>query len=210
MMNDQTTALLTNRLQAPMIIRDLLESQEPLSGDMGYSLHELFSDMRPDSALLAIALSAKILVSALKKLSAGDAVLHGLSSRIIEDYAPRWLTTYDNDAAAQGFLMDVFGRVEADLISVHELLKTASAVQKDDKISGLLRVLEIQAKAQADISAEFLNLMECEFMQGEVLFRTSPVVFKEMDEEPYSDFDMDVSRYDTPKGSNVLSFPAGY
>lgn len=208
-MNDQTTALLTNRLQVPLIIRDLLESKEPISDDMGYSLHVVLSDMRPDSALLAIALSAKVLVSGIKKPSAGDAVLHGLSARIIEDYAPRWLATYGNAAAAQGFLMDVFGRVEADLISLYELLKIASALQKDERVAALLHVLGMQAEAQADIAAEFINLMECEFMQGEPLFHGSSVVFKEM-EEPYSDFDMDVSRFDTPKNSNVVNFPAGY
>lgn len=212
-MNKQTLALLTTRLQLPLAMREVLEQDVPLSGDMAYTFHTMLSDMRPDTALLAVAAAGRIIVSAMENPTPGDAVLHGLCSRVIEDYAPRWLATYGNDEAVQGFLLEIFGRVEADLLILHDLLKTAAALQKDEKISKLLNVLEVQSQAQADVVAEFLNLMECEFMQGETVFPAqSKLVFREMDEEPYSDFDMDACRYDTPPGlkaqaSNVVNFP---
>lgn len=214
-MNDQTLALLMNRLQVPLIVRDVLAQEGPLPGDMAYTLHAILSDMRPDTALLAIAAAVQTCVSAMARPSAGDAVLHGLSSRIIEDYAPRWLATHGNEAAVQDFLVEMFGRLEADFLSLHELLNRAAPLQKDEKISAILQIVEIQAKAQADIVAEFLNLMECEFMQGETLFPVQTHAFRQMDEaESYSDLEMDACRYDTPAGlkipaSNVLSFPAG-
>lgn len=212
-MNDQTLALLINRLQVPVVMRDLVAQEGPLSGDMAYTLHEMLSDMRPDTALLAAASGAQMLVGAIRKPSPGDAVLHGLCSRIIEDYAPRWLMTYGNEAAAQGFLLEIFGRVESDLLALHDLLKTAAALQKDEKISALLHVLEIQSRAQADVVAEFLNLMECEFMQGETIFPTPGTMYVAAEEETYSDLEMDACRYDTPAGikvaasSNIVNFP---
>ncbi|MCD8562724.1 MAG: hypothetical protein LRY54_01375 [Alphaproteobacteria bacterium] len=215
-MNDQTLALLINRLQVPVIMSDLLKQEGAMEGDMAYTLHEMLSDMRPDTALLAIAASAQMLVAAIKKPSPGDAVLHGLCSRIIEDYAPRWLATYGNDAAAQGFLLEIFGRVESDLISLNDLLKTAAALQKDEKIAAFFHVLEIQSKAQADIVAEFLNLMECEFMQGETLFPVHQgTMFQGAEEDIYSDLEMDACRYDAPAklkvpASNVVNFPVYY
>lgn len=214
-MNDQTLALLINRLQLPVIMRDLLVHEGGLVGDMSYTLHEMLSDMRPDTALLAAAASAQMLVGALEKPSPGDAVLHGLCARIIEDYAPRWLATYGNEAAAQGFLLEIFGRVESDLLSLKDLLKTAAALQKDEKIAALFAVLEIQTRAQADIVAEFLNLMECEFMQGETLFPAHSHAFHEMDEEPYSDLEMDICRYETSvrlkvPAPNIINFPVYY
>lgn len=211
-MNQQTLALLTTRLQLPLAMREVMEQEMPMADDMGYTFHAMLSDMRPDTALLAIAVSARMAVSGMSNPSPGDAVLHGLCSRVIEDYAPRWLATYGNDEAAHGFILEIFSRVEADLLILHDLLKTASEIQKDEKISAMLRILEVQSRAQADVVAEFLNLMECEFMQGEAMFPAQkPLVFREM-EEDYSDFEMDACRYDTPAGlkaqaSNVVNFP---
>lgn len=211
-MNEQTLALLTNRLELPLALREVIEQNTPFSGDMIYTFHSMLSDMRPDTGLLAIAVSARMIVSSMKKPTPGDAVLHGLCSRVMEDYAPRWLATYGQEDAVHGSLLEIFSRVEADLLILHDLLKTASALQKDEKLSQALHILEIQSKAQADVVAEFLNLMECEFMQGENMFPPQKkLVFREMDEE-YSEFEMDACRYDTPAGlkaqpSNVVNFP---
>ncbi|MCD8498434.1 MAG: hypothetical protein LRZ85_10450 [Alphaproteobacteria bacterium] len=220
-MNDQSLALLINRLELPLVVRDLMEQEGVLASDMGYTLHVVLSDMRPDTALLAIAATAQMLVGGMKNPSPGDAVLHGLCARVIEDYAPRWMATYGNEDAVQDFLLEIFGRVESDLLSLHDLLKTASALQKDEKIAKILNVLEIQSRAQADVVSEFLNLMECEFMQGETLFPAEgKLVFSDMDDEEYSDFEMDVCRYGTPgrlKASassastrNIINFPVYY
>jgi hypothetical protein len=207
-MKDQSLALLINRLQVPLIARGVLEQDGPMAGDMGYTLHAMLSDMRPDTALLAIAATAQTCVAAMKRPTPGDAVLHGLSSRIIEDYTPRWLASFGDEAAAQGALLENLGRIESDLLSLHDLLKTAAALQKDENIAALLHILDIQSGAQADIVAEFLNLMECEFMQGETLFPVQAHAFRQMEEDSYSDLEMDACRYDTP--SNVVSFPAGF
>lgn len=206
-MNNRETALLINHLQVPLILRDLLENPARLPDDMVYSLHCVLSDMRPDAALLASAFSVQILVKAMDIPSTGDAVLYGLCARIIEDYAPRWMVAMNDKEAAQGFLMDVFPKIESDLRTLAGMLDTAAAVQKDAKISKLLGVLSVQSKAQADIAEEFMNLMECEFMQGESLFPATPMVFKGLEEGDYSDFDMDACRYDTPRGK-IVAFPA--
>ena len=58
MLSDQNLAVLSNDLQVPRIIGDVLCGVETLGDDGRFALHGLLSDMEPDAALLAIALGA--------------------------------------------------------------------------------------------------------------------------------------------------------
>lgn len=204
-MNNRETAFIINHLHVPMAVRDVLESPDELQDISRYALHSALGDLRPDAALLAAAFSVQTLVSAIRNPSPGDVLLNELCTRLIASYAPHFEVDHE---AAQGFLMEALPRIEADLRGLHALLETASAVQKDHKISTLLKIVAIQTRAQADVCEEVMSLMECEFMQGQSLAPAAPIVFKALEDEDYSEFDMDACRFDAPRTRNVVSFPA--
>lgn len=207
-MSNRDTAFLINHLHVPMAVRDMLENPDELQDVSRYALHSALGDLRPDAALLAASFSIQTLISAIDKPSAGDAVLNELCARLIADYAPHFEVDHE---AAQGFLMEALPRIESDLRGLHAMLETASAIQKDHKISTLLKIVAIQTRAQADVCEEVMGLMECEFMQGQNLAPAAPIVFSALEEDDYSGFDMDACRFDAPRRSQrgVLSFPTG-
>ncbi|MEZ5918405.1 MAG: hypothetical protein R3D66_00255 [Alphaproteobacteria bacterium] len=83
MLSDQNLAVLSNDLQVPRIIGDILSGVETLGDDGRFALHGLLSDMEPDAALLAIALGAEKLVLVCGEGFPGAGVLKIESGRII-------------------------------------------------------------------------------------------------------------------------------
>ena len=88
-MNNQTLAALTNKLQAPMIVSDILTGKDDAE-ETHYALSALISDMQPDAAILAIALSMRKIVQPYLQASPSLQMTELECTKIIEDYAPAW------------------------------------------------------------------------------------------------------------------------
>ena len=48
-------ALLKNKLQMPLIVRDMLVTNQSPADDANYALHEMMSDFQPDESILCSA-----------------------------------------------------------------------------------------------------------------------------------------------------------
>jgi hypothetical protein len=162
MITDKDLARLTNRLQVPLVVQDILDGKESLTGDIQYALHEILSNYQPDSALLCIALSAKRIAQRFMHLAPSMAVLRMDCERIIEDYARLWLDHARKRPVDDNLLMDTLSDIPEDLESLAELLDCAAMYleRKNAEAAGLCEILAIQARSQALIADSFIDLME--------------------------------------------------
>lgn len=158
MLSKKETALLMNKLQVPGIIADILNGRETLTDDVHYALHGIISDMQPDSALLAIALSAETLARIYANASPGMKVLGLECERIVADYGSLWLRNAQEEIIDEDAILDALMHTPEDLESLAELLELCGSFlkAKDKSASALCDLLYIQAKAHAMIADEFI------------------------------------------------------
>lgn len=164
MLNKKDSALLTSKLYVPMVVRDILDADGPLADDEQYALHEVISDLQPDSALLCIALAAKQIAAAAAYPSATLKVLEIECERIIDDYAPLWLEHARDQHTDSALVFDTLANIPEDLESLSELLEVNSAffAGHDPKAAELCDILYIQAGAHALIAEEFIGVIDNE------------------------------------------------
>jgi hypothetical protein len=191
MLTDKDLARLNNTLQIPLIVQDILDGKEALTGDVQYGLHEVLSNYQPDSALLCIALSARRIASRYMHLFTNMAVLRMECDRIIEDYAKLWMDHARKRPIDSNMLMDTLSDIPEDLESLAELLNVNMTLllNKHPDAAGLCETLIIQARAQALIADTFIDVIERE-APVEPLQNNTPPAAKG-------------SRY----GDNVIPFP---
>lgn len=201
-MNTKDQALLVSRLYLPLVVREILETPA-VPVDMDYTLHQVLSDYRPDSALLAMALSVKMIAEDQFIQTSQLRVLIGACDKMVQDYAPQWLRTFDDKAASEAFILDHMEVLAEDLQSLSDLLKAVVCEVKDEKAQNLFKIFQIQAEAQGVVADEFLNVMECEFMQGEV--PATPLSYYDLEEDSYSELDLDIVRYGA--SPEIVKFP---
>ena len=164
MVNDRDLVKLSNTLEIPMVIQDILDGKEALTGDVQYGLHEVLSNYQPDSALLCIALSARIIAQRYMHRFTNMAVLRMECDRIIEDYAQLWMDHARKRPIDGNMLMDTLSDIPEDLESLTELLHVNMMLLLGKKntsdAAGLCEVLIIQARAQVLIADSFIEAME--------------------------------------------------
>lgn len=188
-LNEQQLALLHTYLMVPIAVGDYLYNDTAVCEEAQYGLHEALSGIDPDSALLAIAISAKHIALRYANHIPVAAALSLESSKIIDDYGPDWLSNYrgvplDEDALAASLV-----HVPEDLESVADLLDAVRFALHDngDPAVILCDVLSIQARAHMEI-ADYI-LTELERDEGE-----SP---------GFGDY----AAAATPSGDNIILFP---
>lgn len=167
MLSDQNLAAISNDLQVPRIIGDVLSGVETLGDDGHFALHGLLSDMEPDEALLAIALGAEKLALVCGEGFPGAGVLKMESGRIVGEYAPARLRRAQAGHGGQGALitaedtvLETLAYVPEDLESLAELLEFAGenfACRHEDA-AALCEILAVQARAQALVAEAFLDM----------------------------------------------------
>lgn len=183
MLSDQNLAVVSNELQLPCIIGDILSGVEALGGDMAFALHDLLSDFEPDTALLAIALGAEKLALACGADIPGAAVLRMECGRIIGEYGPSWIRGAHNGGSAQDALISAgdtvaerLAYVPEDLESLAELLDFAAEgfARRHEDAAALCGILAVQARAQALVAEAFLD-MAAEDESGERVCTAAPL-----------------------------------
>ena len=162
MLQDKELAILATQTEAPLIIADILSGREKLTGSVKYTLHDLLSDMQPDSALLAIALSARKLANLYSRVSPGIRVLGMECDRVIEEFGETWLQNANGEHTDDDEVMDLLENTAEDLESIAELLELNAPLLhlKSLEAAELFDILQIQASAHAMIAEEFVKVMD--------------------------------------------------
>ncbi|MBI1302110.1 MAG: hypothetical protein GC137_10740 [Alphaproteobacteria bacterium] len=108
--SNKQMALLKNRLQMPMIVRDLLVTQLEPADDATYGLHEMMGNFRPEEALLCAALVMEEVAFFEREIDADMKFLKMECARIIERYSARDDLAQDNP--------ELWAETEADMLPV--------------------------------------------------------------------------------------------
>jgi hypothetical protein len=118
----------------------------------------MISDLQPDSALLAIALSAAHIASIYKNAAPSMKIMGMECERIVADYGKMWLRNAQNKDLDATEILDALVHTPEDLDSLAELLEMNAAILKpvDREGHALCDILFIQCKAQALIAEEFV------------------------------------------------------
>ena len=157
MLTEKTRAIMTNRLQVPAVIDDLLSGQEKLTEEMEFTLHDMITDMQPDTALLCISTCVQKITHSYILASAAMQVMHAESERIIEDYADLWVQNALDKDVDEIMALDALSTITEDLECLADLL--ALNVQflkaKDETSAKLFEILRIQATSHQMIADEF-------------------------------------------------------
>lgn len=158
MLTNKEVATLTNKLQVPAVVGDILNGNDTLTDEVQYALHEVISDLQPDSALLAIAVSAAKIAKIYESASPGMRVLRGECLRIIDDYGALWLKNARNENMDGDSVLDILAHAPEDLEGLAELLELGMVFlkAKDTQAAALCEILYIQAGAHAMIADEFI------------------------------------------------------
>ncbi|MCB9982953.1 MAG: hypothetical protein H6861_04655 [Rhodospirillales bacterium] len=162
MLSEQELAKLTNRLQIPAIVGDILNGRETLSPDVQYGLHEILSDDQPDSALLAIALGARKIAARYQHLGANMAILKMECDRIISDYAELWVRNAEAKTLDDNLVFDTLEQIPEDLEALAELLEINTGLlhTQNDDLAAIFQVFAVQARAQVLIADTFIDMMD--------------------------------------------------
>jgi len=156
--NARDYALLITKLELPMAVRDAIEGSRELDDETHLALHEVLSEMKPDTALLAIAVSAKMIAGAYPDTE----ILTLECDRIIQEYGPVWLENARNETIDSGYLVSLLDRIPEDLEGLTELIEVnlSYATLDSAAVSDICDIFQIQASAQAIIAEEYLSIME--------------------------------------------------
>lgn len=192
MLSDRDLALLTNRLQIPLIVQDIQSGRSMLSPDVEYGLHEVLSDYQPDAALLCIALSARKVATANIEAAPTMAVMKMEADRILADYAELWMSHAARRPIHNDDLFETLENIPEDLEAMSELLEINTAVlrEKNEEVAGLCEILAVQARAHVIVAETFIEVLDSANGNDDAL--------------PYADA--------VPVGSNdnVILFPGTY
>ncbi len=158
----QTLAALKNRLQMPLIVRDLLATNLAASGESTYALHEMLSDYSAEDALLAAAFTMEE-IAAFQNVSVTDlAFLHLECARLIERYSARDDLFQENPDMWNETQSQMVGEIAEDLEGFLDLLSLCmlSFEVTAPKIYEILAILDTQLQAQLIIIDEVQAMLD--------------------------------------------------
>lgn len=159
MMNDQTLAQMTARLQAPLLVREMLETPDAMAVDIDYNLHDIISDMQPDAAILTTALSLRLICQTLPK-DGFTPTLDVACTRIIEEYGPVWLAHSCDMKIDNAYLIELLSDLPEDFESLNEFMDVALSYMEEDSMEArILEVLRVQCGAHSLIAEAYLDLL---------------------------------------------------
>lgn len=189
LLNEQQLALLHTYLMVPIAVGDYLYNNTKVSDDGQYALHEALSEIDPDSALLAIAISAKHIALRYVNYIPVAAALSLEASKIIDDYGPDWLANYRGAPLDEDALRESLSHVPEDLESIADLLDAVrqALTDSEDPCIILCDVLSIQARAHMEIADYILTELDRDDGEGFAV--------------------ADYTAAAVPSGDNIILFP---
>lgn len=161
---DKIIERIAQELQAPIIMREILEATNPsvqteLKSDKEYTLSAHYSEFAPDTALLSAAVSVRDILNHLPQ-SPSLNVLGMEADRVLDEYATLWLEQNDDDNT--DFLADILINIPDDLNGISELIRVNMCLieKANPQIARMARILEIQCAAQALVAEAVLETIE--------------------------------------------------
>jgi hypothetical protein len=149
-------AKLHAKFVVPIAVECMLRGEEPLDDVAEYSMHEIISELEPDTALLCVALCAQHVAASASHLLISHA-LKAEADMIVNEYGPYWLA---HEAGANALhdkdLRELLAYIPEDLEALGDLLEGLEA-ELDEKhaIAAILcDILKTQARSQMEF-AEF-------------------------------------------------------
>lgn len=167
MLNQTDLATLINKLEVPVVIGAALDYKKKLQDDVHYALHDMLSDMQPDTALLSIALGVKTIAVRYSGSNSGTEILAMECDRIIHEYGPLWLENARRGHIDNAYLISILENIPEDLETLSEMiaLHLTYAAFDSKAVAELCDILQVQADAHAIIAEEFLSVMEMAAVQ---------------------------------------------
>jgi len=165
---EKDVARLHAYLVVPIAVAEAMMEQKPMEEDAKYALHVALSEIEPDSALLAIALSAQRIALEFRHTIPVAAALKIEADSIVGEYAPEWLANYHRHPVQGENLFDLLCHVPEDLESLADLLITLQAMLPDcdHPAHTLCGILAIQARAHMEIADYVLTELENDLVAG--------------------------------------------
>jgi len=157
-------------LVVPIAVNEAMSMEGPLDPDTQYGLHVSLSEIEPDSALLAIALSAQRIASDFYHDIPVATALKMEADKIVSEYGPEWLANFHNHPIMGDDLFDLLCNVPEDLESLADLLESlqASILDMQHPAHALCTVLAVQARAHMEIADYVLTELENEALEAEL------------------------------------------
>lgn len=160
MLQEKDLAALKTKLEIPLVIMDLLSDREVFCANTVYALHDMLSDMQPDAALLAMALSVDDICNSGVVPQEHAAYLSVSCARLIEEYGPLWLAHASNEMIDTAYLADVLSFIPEDLEELAELMNMVVSLSVDHGVAvKILDIFSAQSSAQALVAEAFVDLM---------------------------------------------------
>ena len=184
--SNEQLARLHTKLIVPFVVGDVLKNNEDMSPSIQYALHEALSEMDPDTALLAIALSTGHIAARLCPDVPVSCALKLETEKVVNEYGPDWLAHADgNIPTREGEdLFNVLEHIPEDLEAIADILDATRAhLDVSDPIAEICNILSMQARAHMEIADYILTELEG----------------REIQKAPYD--------HATATGQNVIVFP---
>jgi hypothetical protein len=160
----QDLARLHTKLVVPFAVGDLLKNSEEITPDIQYALHEHLSEMDPDTALLAIALSVGHISARLCPDVPVACALTVEAEKVLNEYAADWLAHADGRLPSRegDALFEVLEHVPEDLEALADILESVqSSIQESQPaIAEICNILAIQARAHMEIADFVLSELQ--------------------------------------------------
>jgi hypothetical protein len=132
----------------------MLRREEQIDDVAEYTMHEIISDLGPDTALLCIALCAQHLAKNASHLLISHC-LKAEADMIVNEYGPHWLAHEAGVRALRDAdLRNLLAYIPEDLEAMGDLLEGLEAeLGEDHAIAAILcDILKIQARAQMEVA----------------------------------------------------------
>lgn len=179
-MHNSLIAALTNQLQVPLVVSDILTGQDRDECTI-YALNSMISDMQPDEAILAIALSMRYIIAPYLKASPSLQVTEVECMRLIEDYSQSLaecpLSAMDDQVLAMPVLEDLVD----DLDYMLELLAlNMNFLQaKDATAIELCTLLKAQVESHKMIAEQAVQMIE--MLESQVVLPRNDASYEPVD-----------------------------
>jgi hypothetical protein len=170
-MTDSALAAMISALEVPLMVQDIVNGALAYNDDMNYTLHHMLSDMGPDDAMMAIALSVPKIIAAHKSASPLLQALSLECEHILAEYGPV-LSARGKRAQEEmdeNELIGILGHIPEDLESLAEMIDLAyfTLSKSDEKAAALLNIMSTQARSQQLIAEEYIEVLNAAVTQGD-------------------------------------------
>lgn len=160
--SEKQIALLKNTLQMPLIVRDLLITDQNPSSSAHYALHEMMGNFQPDDALLCAAFVMEEVSKIESIISADLTFLHMECTRIIERYSARNDLAEENPelwAETQDEMMPIIFEDIEEFLELTSLCQLSFEIT-NPKTATILNIITTQLQSHLMIVDEVMSMQE--------------------------------------------------